>query len=603
MSPESDEGRKGEHHRVITGTGHQPAHLTKRNGALVKKTRFVLGAAAMAILASSIAVPAPPAHAAGDTLIVDASSPIRPVTRAGAGGLYALSSATDPAPGLLTPLRLKQHTQPAPGVQQLGNGATTPTGDILKTAPQFTSDGAQAYARMPDVYPDFPYRWISWADWDSKVDTMVKARLDAASTTNINGWELWNEPDWTWDTAKAGPYLDGWTRTFRRVKLQDTKTPIVGPSYSRYDSQWLRDFLTRAKADNTVPDTISWHELEDGTWNTVDEHVADYRAIERSLGISPRPISINEYGSPNQADTPSVAAHYIAQFERTGIHDAERAYWYESGTVGGLVWNNKPTGSYWLYKWYGEMAGNMLNVTPSGDLDGFASYDSTRKIVNVAFGGTFGNNAVQVKGLSAFGTSAAVTLKYTPQSGRQTNVDAPTTISTATYPITNGTITIPVTNQDYLGAYQVVVTPASGPTSSYQQVYEAENATIVNATSLSAPSASNGGYVGRIDGAGDARTDSFVDFVVEVPTAGTYSMAIRYANGGTGTATQGLAYNGGPFAQVSYPSTGSWGTFAQSVTTQLTLKAGFNTIRLAKGAPNYSGGTGFAELDSITLTR
>jgi hypothetical protein len=162
----------------------------------VKKNRFVLGAAAVAVLVSSLAVPAPPATAAGDTLVVDASSPIRPVTRAGAGGLYALATATDPAPGLLTPLRLKQHTQPAPGVQQLGNGATTPTGDIIKTAPQFTSDGAQSYARMPDVYPDFPYRWISWEDWDAKVDTMVKARLDATTTTNINGWELWNEPDW-----------------------------------------------------------------------------------------------------------------------------------------------------------------------------------------------------------------------------------------------------------------------------------------------------------------------------------------------------------------------------------------------------------------------
>jgi hypothetical protein len=80
-------------------------------------------------------------------------------------------------------------------------------------------------------------------------------------------------------------------------------------------------------------------------------------------------------------------------------------------------------------------------------------------------------------------------------------------------------------------------------------------------------------------------------------------MAVRYANGGTGTATQGLAYNGGPFTQISYPSTGSWGTFSQSVSTQLTLKAGFNTIRLAKGSPYFSGGTGFAELDSITLTR
>jgi len=570
----------------------------------MKKRYALLGVATAAALAGGVITgPVSPAFAADDQLVVDAATPIRPVTHVGAGGLYAVATDTDPAPGLLTPLRLKQHTQPAPGVQQLGNGATVPTGDILKTAPAFTRDGAQSYARMPDVYPNFPYRWISWADWTQKIDTMVKARVDARGTTNINGWELWNEPDGTWDTAKAGPFLDGWTRTYRQVKLQDTTTPIVGPSYSRYYPDLMRDFMARAKADGTLPDVVVWHELEDETYNSVDEHVADYRAIERSLGISPRPISINEYGSPSQVDTPSVAAHYIAQFERTGINDAERAYWYESGTVGGLVWNDRPTGSYWLYKWYGEMAGNMLAVTPSGDLDGFASYDSTRKIVNVALGGTFGDNSVQVKGLAGFGANATVTVNYTPRSGRQTNVDAPTRLSSTTVPIVNGAVTVPIRDQDYLGVYQVVVTPSTGPTTSYQQVYEAENATVVNAQRLSSSGASNGGYVGRIDGLGDGRSNSFVDFIVEVPTAGTYSLTRRYANGGSATSTQGLAVNGSAFANVSYAPTGGWGRFQDSAASSVTLRAGYNVIRLAKGSPNYAGGTGFAELDSITVRR
>lgn len=570
----------------------------------MKKRYALLGAAtALAIAGGATGTPLPPAHAADNQLVVDASVPLRPVTYVGAGGLYAIATDTDPAPGLLTPLRLKQHTQPAPGAAQLGSTATEPSGDILKVSGAMIRDGAQGYARMPDVYNGFPYRWESWQDWEQKIDTMVKARVDATNTTNINGWELWNEPDGTWDTTNAGPYLDGWTRTYNRVKMQDTTTPIVGPSYSRYYPDRMREFMARAKADNTLPDIVSWHELEDGTWNLIDEHVSDYRAIERELGISPRPISINEYGSPSQVDTPSVAAHYIAQFERTGVKDAERAYWYESGTVGGLVWNNKPTGSYWLYKWYGEMAGNMLSVTPSGDLDGFASYDSTRKIVNVAFGGTFGNNSVQVKGLSQFGASAQVTLKYTPRSGRQSNVDAPTTLSSTTMPIVNGSITVPVNNLDYLGAYQLLVTPAAGPVSSYQQTYEAENATIVNAKTYPSTSASNGSYVGGINGSSTSRDQSFVDFLVEVPAAGTYNLGIRYANGGAGVSTQGLAANGSAFTQVSYPSTGGWGRFS-TVSTSVNLRAGFNMIRLAKGSPGLTTQSGgFAELDSITLTR
>lgn len=33
----------------------------------------------------------------------------------------------------------------------------------------------------------------------------------------------------------------------------------------------------------------------------------------------------------------------------------------------------------------------------------------------------------------------------------------------------------------------------------------------------------------------------------------------------------------------------------------MNLRAGYNTIRLAKGSPYFVGGTGYAELDNITL--
>lgn len=80
-------------------------------------------------------------------------------------------------------------------------------------------------------------------------------------------------------------------------------------------------------------------------------------------------------------------------------------------------------------------------------------------------------------------------------------------------------------------------------------------------------------------------------------------MAIRYGNGTGATSTQGLAYNGGARSTISYPATAGWGQFTDSVSTTLTLHAGFNTIPLAKNAPFYAGGTGYAELDSITLTQ
>jgi hypothetical protein len=53
---------------------------------------------------------------------------------------------------------------------------------------------------------------------------------------------------------------------------------------------------------------------------------------------------------------------------------------------------------------------------------------------------------------------------------------------------------------------------------------------------------------------------------------------------------------------VSYPPTAGWGSFGSTVSTSVSLRAGWNMIRLAKGSPGYAGGTGYAELDYIHLS-
>jgi hypothetical protein len=540
------------------------------------------------------------AAAAGATLVVNAATAFRPVSHVAAGGLYALAEGDRPADALLLPLKLNTLTQPAPGVGQRPNGQP-PGGDALLVAPQATRAGAAEYIRMPDIYPDFPYRWVSWPDWLSKVDTQVSRRLAAGAVSNISGWELWNEPDFTWNTAAAGDFNTGWARTFQRVRARDPITPIVGPSTTHYNEPFLRSFLTAAKASNTLPDIICWHELTAAS--NVAGDIAAYRALESSLGISPRRISINEYATPTEVDQPGRVASYIAKFERGGVDNAERAFWFEYGTVNGLTVNNQPTGSWWLYKWYGDMAGNMVTTTPPAQtgVDGFASFDPTRRIASIVLGNDSGTDNVRVTGLSTLGSSVQVRLESTPASGRFTAVAAPTTISTTTMTVSNGQLTVPVPNMTATSAYHLVIQPTSG-VPGFQQRYEAENAAIFRANRFGSASASAGGYVGQIDNTGDPRTDSYVDFIVNVPTARSYSLRIGYANGTGATSTQGLAFNGGPWATVSYPPTAAWGQFGATVGTAVNLRAGYNVIRLAKGAPAFAGGTGFAELDYIELT-
>jgi len=543
-----------------------------------------------------------PARAAGATLTVNAGSATRPVTHVASGGLYALAENSRPADSTLLPIKMNTLTQPAPGVGQKPNGQP-PGGDALKVAPQADRVGAAQIIRMPDIYPDFPYKWVSWDDWLGKVDTMVRARLAATSVSNVAAWEIWNEPDWTWDTAAAGSWNAGWVRTYQRIRTLDTVTPIAGPGFAGWNRDLMSSFLSNAKTNNALPDVVVWHELGHSSANIAAD-VAAYRSLESSLGISPRPIAINEYAWTDEVDVPGRVANYIAKLERAGVSSADRAFWYEYGTVNGLVVNNnQPTGTWWPYKWYGDMAGNMVATTPPAQtgLDGFAAYDSTRKIVNVVFGDESGANTVRVNGLTALGGSVSVTLESAPNTGRFTAVTAPTAISTATYPVSGGSISVPVPNMDAGRAYHLVVQPSSG-VPAYQQRYEAENASVYRAQRLSGGSASNGGYVGRIDNSGDPRNDSYLDFVVNVATARAYTMTIGYANGSGATSTQGLAYNGGAWSTISYPPTAAWGSFGSTVSTTVSLHAGYNVIRLAKGSPYFAGGTGYAELDYLQLT-
>ena len=133
-------------------------------------------------------------------------------------------------------------------------------------------------------------------------------------------------------------------------------------------------------------------------------------AIEKSLGITPRPIAIEEYATPSEIGVPGPLVGYIAKFERYGVHDAELAFWNHYGTLGDTLTDTgaSPNGSYWLYTWYGAMSGDMVTTTPpaSTGLDGAASVTSNKKEVDVIAGGGQGATAIRVEGPRQDSTSA-----------------------------------------------------------------------------------------------------------------------------------------------------------------------------------------------------
>ncbi len=256
------------------------------------------------------------------------------------------------------------------------------SGDILLVAPEAPRASAKVVDRLSDYYAGWPYQF-SWSNWLSVVDQQIQ-KVQAAKITNLASWELWNEPDNTW-LSSNGTFNNFWTTTYREVRKLDATTPIQGPSFSDNISG-MQSFLQNAVATNTVPDIISWHELENSSKIAGD--VAAVTGIEQSLGITPRPIAIEEYAAPSQVGIPGALVGYIAKFERLGVHDAELAFWNQSGALGDLLTGQggSPNGAYWLYKWYGDMSGHMVVTTPPAQtgIDGAASVDGSQ--VSVIFG-------------------------------------------------------------------------------------------------------------------------------------------------------------------------------------------------------------------------
>jgi hypothetical protein len=455
---------------------YRPASNRSRSRSRGRAFPTAAVAVALTVAAVGTAFATEPAHAApAATLVVNADQVLRPVTHVASGALYGLATDAVPADDLVEAFKPNTFVQMAPGGKQLPNGEPVPAGDALVVAPEAAKAGAKVVVRMPDWYPNFPYRWVSWDDWLNAVDTQVEA-VRTSGATNIAAYELWNEPDWTWNTAAAGNFNDGWTRTFREVRSLDPTTPIQGPSYSDNISG-MRSFLQNAVATDTVPDIIAWHELTRSSKIAGD--VATVTGIMQDLGISPRPFAIEEYAAPSEVGVPGALVGYIAKFERYGIHDAELAFWNHYGTLGDTLVDTgaQPNGAYWLYKWYGDMSGNMVVTAPPAQagLDGAAAVTGNKKQVSVVFGGGSGATAVQVNGLDKLKLGAAVKVKleYTQSFGRTHPVSGPVTISNTSYEVHDGSITVPVA-MNAANGYHLVITN-SGDVTNLQGTYQITN--------------------------------------------------------------------------------------------------------------------------------
>ena len=223
----------------------------------------------------------------------------------------------------------------------------------------------------------FPGDNGNWTDYDNFLTRLINDVRAAGITVE---WDIWNEPNITlfWNRPQS-QYFELWRRTYQRIRADVPHQLIVGPSCAGVPSteRLVDQYLDYVKANNVVPDIVSWHSLP----GDPVANVATANTTLDSRGIAhPRPYQINEYGASNEQN-PGDGAWYIARLERAGA-DGLRANWAGGGNLHNdlasllpatRAGQYQPKGEWWVYRFYGSQTGQIVSVTPSPSYDAFAT--------------------------------------------------------------------------------------------------------------------------------------------------------------------------------------------------------------------------------------
>ncbi|MFJ1806742.1 MULTISPECIES: CBM35 domain-containing protein [unclassified Streptomyces] len=578
--------------------------------------RGLVGAGAVTAALVSTALTIPAAQAATPQLTVDLAQTTGAVMHGANGALYGLSDDGVPGDSITTPLHMTSIATKAP------DGAQHPNGDALVVQPQFArGGGGDNLIYMQDIYVNWPYENLGLSDYLAKVDTMVR-KVAARPDADTFVWVPFNEPDGNWYTGlgSSNPttytnalssFESDWTTVYKKIRSIIPDARIAGPNETHYDTRLMGDFYPWAKANNVLPDMTTWHELDPGSLSHFEGTLSAYRAIERKIGISPRPVNINEYGNRRDLSVPGQMVQWMSMFERNKVY-ADQAYWDVAGNLDGNVsQTNIPNGDWWLLRWYAGLTDKTVKVTPPQSnvidtLQGIASLDAHAKQAQVLLGGgTSGSADTVIQHIPAsFGTKVNVSVERTAWSGYEGAAPAPTVLARTTYAVgADGSVTVPLTGLDPMAAYRITVNPAGtgSPTAAdvpWSATYEAEDAALTSGTVYTQGTVSNPyGYAtsGTKDVGSLNKADSRAAFTVDVPSTGTYDLDVFYGNQSGGPATQTLTVDGGSAQTITYTPTLNW-TYRSIAGASVSLSAGKHTLTLAKG-------TNEVTLDKIDLTK
>jgi hypothetical protein len=319
---------------------------------------------------------------------------------------------------------------------------------------------------------DYQGNWSGWSEHVTK-------RVAEMKKQNIKyHYDVWNEPDLGqfWGLSRQ-QFFEWYRDTYRLLKQLDPEALVSAPSNAYYSSGYMTDFLTFAKANNVVPDILSWHEMGTSTPQALENNFNNAKTIFMNLGLPMSLVHNNEALNYGLAIRPSTSLVHIAHSHRHNTLGSARAYWSDSESNARLQLNHMLTTSltprsvWWMYQRYATMTGKTLKVQFDAGADAVASKDPfTGKVYILA--GKYADQAtttITLNNVSAagfLGSQVLVKGQRIPYSGTNAAPEPVETFST-TLPVVNNSLSfsLSATEIGLHDAYFFTLTGA-GPTGS-----------------------------------------------------------------------------------------------------------------------------------------
>lgn len=577
------------------------------------------------------------AASAPETLTVDLGTDTGPFHGGASGTLYGLYGDGVPSRNAVEGMYVRTVSTKAQ------DGTQHPGADALEILRPFVEAGGQdVYVYMTDIYRGFPYEWPGGTGAERLADFKARVRRQVDQVLTLGAYKShvvyvpFNEPEgnmfgtgeWSYDQVSwrtaPGPYFTAWRDIHHLIKELDPGARIAGPNTCLlYDE--IRGFLEFAKAEDVLPDVITWHELSSP--DEIRTSVAKYRALERELGIGPLPVNLNEYAHNYHLSVPGQMIQWIAAIEESKV-DADMAYWNIDGNLNdSVVEANKGNGQWWLFNAYGQFTGNTVQVTAPHPnvqytLQGVAALDRAKRQARVLLGGAGGSADVVFEHVDpeVFGTTVHVRLLEIPWTGQVGPSAQPLRLADHELPVVDGKVTLRLAGVEAMSAYQVILSPGGNgavalpPSVGWRRSYQAEDAAYIgDGHSLNGPEGSPSdvdkfaGSTGYHVGGLRTGSDGVLVFSVEVPRDGTYDVSV-FANSynlADAVREQGptnvfLRVDGGYPQELRLPLGYKWAVWGHT-DTRVELTAGAHTITLAAQDHDLGVTRGDVVIDRLDL--